>query len=94
MELVIIRDIDLDHILRNLKRVELKESIFHGSQSCHCSFSLENENLKEWLGGFLPNTRLIIEPKIEGFAIALNYENGKLKMQLTVMALINHFTLI
>ena len=27
----------------------------------------------------MPNTRLIIEPKIEGCAIALNYENGKLK---------------
>ena len=40
--------------------------------------SLPKNEIKEFLKGLLTDTRLIIEPKIDGCAIALQYINGEL----------------
>jgi len=40
--------------------------------------SLPKDSIKEFLAGLLPDTRLIIEPKIDGCAIALQYIDGEL----------------
>ena len=41
--------------------------------------SLEKDSIEEFIEGLLPNTRLLIEPKIDGCAIAIKYINGKLE---------------
>ena len=41
--------------------------------------SLPKDQISEFLEGLLPNTRLLIEPKIVGCAIAIKYVNGKLE---------------
>ena len=41
--------------------------------------SLEKDSIDDFLEGLLPNTRLLIEPKIDGCAIALQYKNGNLE---------------
>ena len=68
-----------EHLLNNLKRIDPKYSIFHRSKDLTNVFSLNNGNIEGWLDSLLPNTRLIIEPKIEGCSIALNFEGGTLK---------------
>tara|TARA_A100001388_G_C28414582_1_gene332212 strand:+ start:253 stop:567 length:315 start_codon:yes stop_codon:yes gene_type:complete len=40
--------------------------------------SLPKDQISEFLEGLLPTTRLLIQPKIDGCAIAIKYENGKL----------------
>ena len=41
--------------------------------------SLPKDRIEEFIKGLLPNTRLLIEPKIDGCAVAIKYENGKLE---------------
>ena len=41
--------------------------------------SLEKGDYKEFLDGLLPDTRLLIQPKIDGCAIAIKYVDGKLE---------------
>ena len=41
--------------------------------------SLEKDSIEEFIEGLLPDTRLLIEPKIDGCAIAIKYVNGKLE---------------
>ena len=40
--------------------------------------SLPKDQIKEFLEGLLPVTRIIVEPKIDGVAIALQYIDGEL----------------
>ena len=40
--------------------------------------SLPKDRIEEFIEGLLPDTRLIIEPKIDGCAIALQYIDGEL----------------
>ena len=40
--------------------------------------SLPKDRVEEFIEGLLPNTRLIIEPKIDGCAISIQYINGEL----------------
>ena len=72
----LVSDQQFDHLLTNLRRVDPDNAIFKGSQLLR----LANGNYKKWLQDtILPDTRLIIEPKIDGCAIALSYEKGALK---------------
>ena len=65
----------------NLKRIDPKNSFFHKSRNLLC---LNNTNYKEWLENkILPNTRLIIEPRIDGYALALSYQAGVLVRAIT-----------
>ena len=41
--------------------------------------SLPKNLIGEFLEGFFPRTKLLIEPKIDGCAIALQYKDGKLE---------------
>ncbi len=60
----------------NLYRVQKDNSYFHSNYSL---LSLDPNSYNRWLAAtLLPGTRLIIEPKIIGVAIALSYEGGHL----------------
>ena len=39
--------------------------------------SLPKDNIEEFIDGLLSITRLLIEPKIDGYAIAIKYIDGK-----------------
>ena len=41
--------------------------------------SLEKDSIDEFLKGLLPDTRLLIEPKIDGCAVAVQYRDGNLE---------------
>ena len=41
--------------------------------------SLPKDQIAEFLEGLLPDTKLLIQPKIDGCAVAIKYENGKLE---------------
>ena len=41
--------------------------------------SLEKDSIDEFLKGLLADTRLLIEPKIDGCAVALQYKDGTLE---------------
>ena len=40
---------------------------------------MPKDNLEEFLEGLLPNTRIIVEAKIDGCALAISYKDGKLE---------------
>ena len=70
---------NFEHLLNNLTRIDPQSSIFKGGMEITKTFSLMNGNLLEWLDELLPSTRLLIEPKIDGCGIALNFEDGNFK---------------
>ena len=43
------------------------------------NYQLPKDQIQEFIEGLLPDTRLIIEPKIDGCAIALQYRDGILE---------------
>ena len=67
-----------DHLISNLERSSSKKSIFNYKSGRKAFLSLGKGNIREWLETLLPNTRLILEPKIVGSNIGLQYINGKL----------------
>ena len=67
-----------DHLIRNLERISPENSIFNYKSGSKAFVSLVQGNIHEWLEKFLPNTRIIIEPKIIGSIIGIQYINGKL----------------
>mgnify|MGYP001487276293 CR=1 FL=1 len=66
------------HLINNLVRISSVNSIFNYEVGRKALLSLGKGNIREWLEKFLPNTRFIIEPKIIGFNIGIQYLNGKL----------------
>ena len=66
------------HLIRNLERVSPQKSIFNYKSGRKAFLSLGQGNIHEWLKTLLPNTRIIIEPKIIGLGIGIQYINGKL----------------
>ena len=70
-----------EHLERNLRRKYPSNIYFHQKETL---LSFDNGNLQELLEEkLLPDTRLIIEPKIDGFAISLHYESGNLIKAIT-----------
>ena len=69
---------DFDHLLNNIEKGSYKNSIFNYRSGRKAFLSLGKGNVREWLEKLLPNTRLIIEPKIIGLSIGIQYINGKL----------------
>ena len=65
-----------DHLKRNLERIYPENSIFNYESGRKAFLSLGQGNMREWLEALLPNTRIIIEPKIIGSGIAIQYING------------------
>ena len=68
----------LDHLIKNLERISPKSSIFNYESGRKAFLLLGEGNVGEWLELLLPNTRIIIEPKIIGSCIGIQYINGKL----------------
>jgi len=67
-----------DHLIRNLERISPEKSIFNYKSGRKAFLSFEQGNFGEWLETFLPNTRIILEPKIIGSSIGILYIDGKL----------------
>ena len=67
-----------NHLVRNLERISPENSIFNYKSGRKAFLSLGQGNIREWLETFLPNTRIILEPKIIGSIIAIQYINGEL----------------
>ena len=70
-----VSDAVFDKLENNLRRIDPKNDYFNQKLVLP---SLENGRANEFLENLLPDTRLIITPKIDGCAIALQYENGSL----------------
>jgi len=67
------------HLTNNLEKTSQKYSIFNYKNGRKAFSSTGQENIYEWLDIFLPNTRIIIEPKIIGSIIGVQYIDGKLR---------------
>ena len=67
-----------NHLVRNLERISPENSIFNYESGSKAFVSLGQGNIREWLETFLPNTRIILEPKIIGSIIGIQYINGEL----------------
>ena len=61
-----IDNINFDHLLNNLERTSFKNSIFNYEPGRRAFLSLGKGSVSKWLDTLLPNTRLILEPKIIG----------------------------
>ena len=68
---------EFDKLERNLKRVDPKDNYFIARNKLFLP-NLPKNKIEEFLEELLPRTKLLIEPKIVGCAIALQYRNGKL----------------
>ncbi len=75
-----ISDQEFDSLVRNLKRIDPKNSYFHQNKVLP---SMGNGNYEEFLETLLPDTRLIFTPKIDGCAVGLMYTKGKLVKAIT-----------
>ncbi len=78
----LITDKQFDQLEKNLLRIDPKCNYFANKQS-HPLPSLNRNSIDEFLEGLLPDTRLLIEPKIDGIAIALQYRNGTLEKSIS-----------
>jgi len=67
-----------DHLIRNLERISPENTIFNLKSGRKAFLSLGQGNIHEWLDSLLPNTRIILEPKIIGSCIGIQYFNGRL----------------
>ena len=73
----LISDTQFDHLETNLYRLHPKANYFTKKTKLPLP-SLPKDRIKEFLNGLTLQTRLIIEPKIDGCAIAIQYIDGKL----------------
>ena len=67
-----------EHLIRNLERISPENSIFNYVSGRKAFLSLGQGNIQKWLEALLPNTRIILEPKIIGSSIGIQYINGEL----------------
>ena len=74
----LITNTQFDQLERNLLRIDPDCDYFTNKKALPLP-SLPKDRIEEFIEGLLPNTRLLIEPKIDGCAVAIKYENGKLE---------------
>ena len=74
----LITDKKFDQLERNLLRIDPKSDYFTNKKALPLP-SLPKDQISEFLEDLLPDTRLLIEPKIDGCAIAISYKDGKLE---------------
>ena len=74
----LITDKSFDQLEANLFRVNPNSDYFNRKNKLALP-SLEKGDYKGFLDGLLSDTRLLIQPKIDGCAIAIKYVNGKLE---------------
>ena len=73
-----------DHLIKNLERISFENSIINYKSEKKNLLSLGQGNVHEWLESLLPNTRIILEPKIIGLDIGIQYLNGKVNKAINV----------
>ena len=73
----LISDAQFDQLEANLYRVNPKANYFTNKSILPLP-SLPKDRVEEFIEGLLPDTRLIIEPKIDGCAVAIQYIEGEL----------------
>ena len=73
----LITDAQFDKLEANLYRVNPEANYFTKKTILPLP-SLPKDSIDDFLNGLLPDTRLIIEPKIDGCAIAVQYIDGNL----------------
>ncbi len=78
----LISDKAFDQLERNLLRTDPQCDYFNQRNNLLLP-TLAKNNHKEFLASLLKNTRLSIQPKIDGCAIAINYMNGKFNKAIT-----------
>ena len=78
----LITDKSFDQLEANLFRVNPNSDYFNRKNKLALP-SLEKGDYKGFLDGLLPDTRLLIQPKIDGCAIAIKYIDGKLEKAIT-----------
>ncbi len=74
----LISDKQFDQLEKNLLRIDPNCDYFSKKNNLVLP-SLEKGSIDEFLEGLLPDTRLLIEPKLDGCATALQYRNGTLE---------------
>ena len=74
----LITDKKFDQLERNLLRIDPRCDYFTNKKALPLP-SLPKDQISEFLEGLLPDTRLLIQPKIDGCAIAIKYVDGKLE---------------
>jgi len=74
----LISDKQFDQLERNLLRTNPNCDYFKKKNKLVLP-SLKKDSIDQFLEGLLPDTRLLIEPKIDGCAIALQYREGNLQ---------------
>ena len=72
----LISDAAFNQLEKNLLRTDPKCDYFKVKRNIFLP-TIESKNYKDFLGTLLKNTRLSIEPKIDGCSIAIKYINGK-----------------
>ena len=78
----LITDKQFDQLENNLMRINPKSDYFTNKKALPLP-SLPKDQISEFLEGLLPNTRLLIQPKIDGCAIAIKYIDGKFDSTIT-----------
>tara|TARA_Y100001968_G_scaffold242871_1_gene226598 strand:+ start:8939 stop:9688 length:750 start_codon:yes stop_codon:yes gene_type:complete len=78
----IISDEAFDHLERNLLKTDPRCNYFNQKGNLKLP-SIKKTNYKKFLGTLLKNTRLSIQPKIDGCAIGIQYINGKFSKAIT-----------
>ena len=74
----LISDKQFDQLEKNLFRTNPNCDYFKKKNKLVLP-SLEKDSIDEFLKGLLPDTKLLIEPKIDGCAVALQYREGTLE---------------
>ena len=78
----LISDKKFDQLEKNLLRIDPKCDYFNKKNKLLLP-SLPKDEYKRFLEGLLPNTKLLIQPKIDGCAIAIKYIDGKFDSAIT-----------
>ena len=72
-----------DELCNKLHSVNPNHKVFGKPFGGDSLLSLDNCRLEEWYRGIRKNTPLVIEPKIDGVALALVYQSGELQRAYT-----------
>tara|TARA_Y100000589_G_C27172963_1_gene637537 strand:+ start:1240 stop:1989 length:750 start_codon:yes stop_codon:yes gene_type:complete len=74
----LIRNKQFDQLEANLERINPKADYFISKNNLILP-SLPRDQLEAFIRGLLPRTKILVEPKIDGCAIALQYRYGNLE---------------
>ena len=73
-----ITNLEFDNLQKELQRLAPDHPVFRVVESGRKLLSLGNQPVENWLDKIPLNTDFIVQPKIDGVALALRYVDGKL----------------